>query len=642
MKLQTYVIPLLLSTLCIKGFARKTKQLHPNILWLTYEDTSPQFIGCYGNDKAITPVMDDLAKEGVRFTNAFSTGTVSSASRFCLITGCRPSRYGTGNHRSNFEIPDFVHGFPEYLRSAGYYTSNNFKTDYNHKNHLTMTRLSWDESSRTASWRKRKPGQPFFAVFNSMDSHQSRTMTNPWNVYKKQVLDELSPKRTLAVDENFEMPAFYNDTPEMRKQVSRVYNSISLTDQHFGEILKKLDEDGLRDSTIIFCFSDHGEGIPRGKGSSLGSGYRIPFIMWIPEMYKDLTPWGSGVISDELVSFEDFGATVLSLCGVEIPSYIEGRPFLPAKKEVKKKYVYGSCDAIDSNSELSRSVTDGHYLYTRVFTCYEPFVRWICYYDFSDIQTYMRKDFASGKLNNKQAEIMKPRVSEYLYDLKSDRWELNNLASIPEYRNKLKTFRKVMKRHLIETKDVNFIPEYTLSLKENEENIIPYYLRLNDEVYPIKDVVNTAMLCGLGEDVINKQIKKVQSNNSIVSYWAAIGLFTQRSLLKPYAEQLIQVLSNVDYFPTRVWLAASILNIKESETARKVINDGLFNSNRYINIYTLNALTEMNLDVAKTFIPKLSEIEKRYYIDKNYDVISMLSVVKLRLEDIPIHYDNFW
>lgn len=103
----------------------------PNILWLTFEDTSPQFIGCYGDSLAKTPTMDKLAAEGVRFTSAFSTGTVSSPSRFCLITGMTPTTMGTGNHRSHYPIPDFVHGFPKYLKDAGYYTSNNYKTDYN-------------------------------------------------------------------------------------------------------------------------------------------------------------------------------------------------------------------------------------------------------------------------------------------------------------------------------------------------------------------------------------------------------------------------------------------------------------------------------------------------------------------------------
>ena len=137
-------------------------------------------------------------------------------------------------------------------------------------------------------------------------------MTNPWEVYEKQVLKWINEKRKTAIDVPFDMPSFYRNTPEMRKRMSRVYNSISLTDQQFEGILKRLEKDGLKDSTIVFCFSDHGEGIPRGKGSSLGLGYRVPFIVWIPEMYKHLSPWGSGVVTDRLVSFEDFGATVLT------------------------------------------------------------------------------------------------------------------------------------------------------------------------------------------------------------------------------------------------------------------------------------------------------------------------------------------
>lgn len=94
-------------------------QNRPNMLWLTYEDTSPQFIGCYGNKQAHSPNIDKLAGEGVRFESAFSTGAVSSPSRFCLITGLRPAAYGTGNHRSNYSIPDNIKGFPFYLRQAG-------------------------------------------------------------------------------------------------------------------------------------------------------------------------------------------------------------------------------------------------------------------------------------------------------------------------------------------------------------------------------------------------------------------------------------------------------------------------------------------------------------------------------------------
>jgi len=264
-------------------------QQKPNILWVTIEDTSPQFIGCYGNKDARTPVIDKLAREGIRFTNAFSTGTVCSPSRSCIITGVKTYKTGTGNHRSNYPVPGFIKGFPYFLQKEGYYTTNNSKTDYNVANPQQFTKEAWDESSNKAGWWNRKPGQSFFAVFNFMDSHQSRTMTESYEWYLNNVISKLPENKRIGENE-FDMPPFYNDSPEMRKQFARVYNSIKLTDNKIGELLDRLDKDHLKDSTIIFFYADHGEGIPRGKTNGINLGYRVPFVIWFPEIYKDLSP----------------------------------------------------------------------------------------------------------------------------------------------------------------------------------------------------------------------------------------------------------------------------------------------------------------------------------------------------------------
>jgi len=138
----------------------------PNIVWITIEDTSPQFLGCYGNDDANTPNIDKLAREGVKFTNAFSTGSVCSPSRTAIITGVKTYKTGTGHHRSKFSIPDFIVGFPLFMKQLGYYTTNNSKTDYNIGNEREFINLTWDESSNNAGWWNRRKGQPFFSVFN--------------------------------------------------------------------------------------------------------------------------------------------------------------------------------------------------------------------------------------------------------------------------------------------------------------------------------------------------------------------------------------------------------------------------------------------------------------------------------------------
>lgn len=543
-------------------------QNRPNMLWLTYEDTSPQFIGCYGNKQAHTPNIDKLAGEGVRFESAFSTGAVSSPSRFCLITGLRPAAYGNGNHRSNYSIPENIKGFPYYLRQAGYYTTNNSKTDYNIANAKAFTTEAWNESSGKAGWWNRKPGQPFFAVYNSNASHQSRTMTNTWKMYEKQVLEQLDDNEKINAGA-LEMPDFYRNSPEMQKNISRVYNSISLMDKEFGQWLTRLEKDGLKDSTIIFCFSDHGQGITRSKGSALATGYKVAFIAWFPPMYKHLSPWGSGVITDELVSFDDFAPTVLKLCGVNPPEYMKGRLFAGQKPDMAKKYVFPALDRTDESSELSRSVSDGRYLYTKVFMPFQPFVRWNMYYDVSDLQKQIRADFKAGILNDVQKSILKPRQSEYLFDLKNDKWETKNLINNPALKNKISELRNVLKTELIDVRDAHFMPEYSYI----QQNKMPVELASNNIEYPISTIVNSAMLIGEGKCVLKQQLKLMTDANKYVRYWAAVGLFSQPNGFKIKEKQLLEFLKNETYEPTRVYLSVLVFkhNSKKISLARELL-----------------------------------------------------------------------
>ncbi|MCL4484167.1 MAG: sulfatase, partial [Bacteroidetes bacterium] len=380
-------------------------QQKPNILWVTIEDTSPQFIGCYGNPDAHTPVIDLLAKEGVRFTNAFSTGTVCSPSRSCIITGVKTYKLGTGNHRSEYPVPNFIKGFPYYLQQEGYYATNNSKTDYNVANAGKFTKEAWNESSNKAGWWNRKPGQPFFAVFNFMDSHQSRTMTEPYSWYLKNVLDKL-PESERIGENDFKMPPFYRDSPEMHRQFARVYNSLKLTDNEIGTLLKKLDDGHLRDSTIIFFYADHGEGEPRGKTNGINLGYRVPFVIWFPEMYKNLSPWGtSGVVTDELLDFEDLAPTLISLAGGKIPDYLTGRILMGRNRSKPTDHLVLSADRSDNGIDLVRSVTDGKYVYSRNFMPFMPQARYIRYMEIGEIKQQMRKDLADKKLNPLQKSL---------------------------------------------------------------------------------------------------------------------------------------------------------------------------------------------------------------------------------------------
>ena len=94
----------------------------PNILWITCEDTGPH-LGAYGDAFAVTPHLDALAREGVRYTRAFAYTGVCAPSRSCLITGVLPLRLGSHPMRSTTQLPAAVRPFPAYLREAGYHTT---------------------------------------------------------------------------------------------------------------------------------------------------------------------------------------------------------------------------------------------------------------------------------------------------------------------------------------------------------------------------------------------------------------------------------------------------------------------------------------------------------------------------------------
>lgn len=496
----------------------------PNILWLTYEDTSPQFVSCHGMTPVVTsPNIDTLAADGVRFDRAFATAPVCSPSRSALITGVCNEATGLGHHRSRYPIPrDLIRGFPRYLRDAGYYASNNVKTDYNIEDEPAFIADTWDESSTRAHWRNRPDGRPFFSVFNYMDSHQSRTMTRPWRWYEEQVLAEL-PADEITSPEEIAVPPIFRDTEEMRTHLSRVYNSVRLCDQRIGERLDELRADGLMENTIIFCFADHGEGIPRGKCNGIGFGYRAAFVAWFPRKYRHLNPWGDGVATEELVSFEDLAPTVLSLAGVAVPDHLTGRPLLGPQRSEPPRFIHAARNRLDDTPDLARSTMDDRFVYTRNYFRHLPVMKYQKYGDVSDIARAIRRDYDAGLFSKTQAELVDPvRPLEYLYDLSEDPWEIRNLADDPDYREALERLRNETVAHARRVGDVMFLPEREMIRRADGRP--PYELRFDDGYNPLGELLHAAEMVGK-PDAIPDQLRLLDHSDSAVRYWAGVGLF---------------------------------------------------------------------------------------------------------------------
>lgn len=589
-------------------------QKKPNILWITIEDSSPQFFGCYGNKDVSTPVIDKLAREGVRFTNAFSTGTVCSPSRSTIITGVHTFKMGTGNHRSNYNIPEYIHGFPYYLQKQGYYVTNNAKTDYNVGNVKKFTEEAWNESSNTAGWWDRKPGQPFFAVFNYNDSHQSRTMTNTFEWYLENVWEQL-PVEDRIGDNEFEMPPFYLDSPEMRRQFARVYNSIKLTDNKIGELLERLEKDNLRDSTIIFFYADHGEGMPRGKTNGINYGYRVPFVIWFPEMYKDLSPWGTQVVSDELIDFEDLAPTLVSLSGGEIPKYLEGRILIGEKRSKPANHLVLSADRSDNGIDMVRSITDGRFMYSRNYLPFMPEVRYIRYMEIGEIKQQMRNDLRAGLLNPLQKSLFEERPAEFLFDIENDIWETRNLVNDPKYADVLKKMRTLLDEEVLKGRDIMFLPEYEIGIISEKNNA--YEFRLNNENYPLEEIYKAASLSGKRDKkTAQKQSKLLKSTNKVVRYWAITGLRSQKpEILEKYHSQITKAM-NDPYPPVAVTASAISYQEFKSEEAEAKLKEFCQNGNMNIALSAINQL--LYIDNKHPFVNTVKQVHKMP--DRNYNV----------------------
>jgi arylsulfatase A-like enzyme len=594
----------ILALLLIVGTCAYAQQ--PNILWVTIEDTSPHFIGCYGNEHASTPFIDKLAGEGVRFTNAFSTGSVCSPSRSTIITGVRTFELGTGNHRSKYPVPEFVKGFPYYMQQQGYYVTNNNKTDYNVANEKAFTREAWNESSAKAGWWNRQPGQPFFAVFNFNDSHQSRTMTHSYAWYEEEVLSQLPEADRIGEDE-FPMPPFYRDSPEMRKQMARVYNSLKFTDNKIGKLLDRLTDDNLMDSTIIFFYGDHGEGIPRGKTNGINLGYRVPFVIWFPPMYRDLSPWGTGVVSDELIDFADLAPTLITLVGGKVPEHMTGRVLFGGDRSKPVDKLFLSSDRSDNGIDMVRTVTNGRYVYSRNYMPFMPEARYIRYMEIGDIKQIMRKDLEEGRLNPLQKGLFEHRPAEFLYDIEEDPWETNNLADDRRMEPLLLEMRAALKEKIFASRDVLFLPEYEIGLLAAKTT--PYAFRLDDKKYPLKEIYAAASLSGMrGKDIAKQQIKLLQSSNRVVRHWAALGLRSQnRKVLAPFKAELVKAMAD-SYSPVAITASAINYDFFDNNTAEENLKKYIKDSNVHLALMAINYL--LYVENPEPFTETIKEVYK--------------------------------
>jgi N-sulfoglucosamine sulfohydrolase len=421
----------------------------PNILWISVEDISPN-LGCYGDKYASTPNVDRLAAQGVRYTQAFTPAGVCAVVRSGIITGKYPISIGSHHMRSRIVTPPNVKAFSEYLRGAGYFTSNKSKTDYQFEDPLG----AWDRAgNKHNDWRDRKPGQPFFSVINITVCHESQIRHGDRT--HAGLLAKLKPEQHHDPDQAGKyLPPIYANTPETRKDWARYANVISEMDRQAGEVLQRLEDDGLADNTMVIFWSDHGRGLPRGKRWIYDSGVHIPFIVRWPGQLKP------GTVSDELVNTEDLAPTTMAAAGLAPKDYMHGRVIAGPKKQPAPELLFYHRDRMDEAFECMRAARDHQFKYIRNYETRRTYAQHIDYMDMMPTLVDLRRLNGEGKLNAVQKRFFsKTKPAEELYDIVNDPHETENLAADKKHSKTLRTMRRATERWQEKIGDFGMMPE---------------------------------------------------------------------------------------------------------------------------------------------------------------------------------------
>lgn len=306
-----------------------------NIVLLVSDDHGPD-LGVYGNPVIRTPNLDQLAADGVRFTNAFATTASCSASRSVILSGLhnhRTGQYGHNHDFHRFESWQNIKSLPVLLQEAGYRTARAGKfhvgpvETYAFETVLPAEyRNSPKMAEGTLEFLEAEDDRPFFLYFATYDPHRG---------------ERLRPDGTRAGLEDFQtpddfgnlaegarqvnsvvyepsevlVPDFLPDTPISRIELAEYYQAVSRMDAGVGRLIEILEETGNYDDTLILYLSDHGIAFPGAKTTTYDAGLRSPLIVRHPDLVE------RGIANDALVSWVDITPTILEFAGVEPPTY---------------------------------------------------------------------------------------------------------------------------------------------------------------------------------------------------------------------------------------------------------------------------------------------------------------------------------
>lgn len=591
------IVPCMLSSVAMSE--------QPNIVWISCEDISPH-LGCYGDPHAITPNLDKLAQEGTRYTNAFTTAGVCAPCRSAIITGMYQNSIGTHHMRCNATLPTWLKPFPVYLREAGYYCTNNSKTDYQFSK--PAKKEIWDICGAKGHWKNRpQKSQPFFAVFNFTGCHESGIASE--SKYMS-VTEDLLPSQRQNPKELTTLPPYYPDTTITREDWKRNYELITAMDAWAGDLIQQLKDAGEYDNTIIIYWSDHGVGLPRAKRWLYDSGTHIPLIIRVPAKFQKSLDISSLATDNQLISAVDFAPTVLNIAGIDPPSYLQGRAFLGLHLSPPRKFVYGARDRMDERYDIIRTVRGPQYRYIRNFEPLKPYYQYMNTPEKGATMQEIRKKEASGQLDPVMALFSAhEKPVEELYDTHADPFEIHNLADDPAFSQRLSEMRHALSKWQNEIGDVGLIPEAEIEILEQDAGsrfaILQSTTKNSSTEKRLALLVDIATSASEGPAGIPKLLDALQNEDASIRYWAATGIGNigpaATSTLKRVVESLNDPSPSV-----RIAAARAVAKLGSPEEALPVLEAELQSDHQWGRLAAAIVLDEMD-EEARPALPSLQQ-----------------------------------
>lgn len=584
----------------------------PNILWITSEDNSFQWLGCYGNQDAQTPRLDALAENSIKFTQAYSNAPVCAVARATILTGVYSTTLGTQHMRSRHALPKTIRPHVSYLRELGYYCTNDSKTDYNIEGN---DKVIWDQCNRKAHYKNRKEDSPFFAIFNLTTSHESSLF--PANVEKKRQ-QGIIPKETRLDPAKLSLPPYLPDLPEMRSDFAIYHDVMTALDSQIGDLLDELEAEGLADDTVIFYYGDHGGPTPRGKRFLTDTGVRIPLLIHVPKKWRHLTSFQQGESVDEIVSFVDLTPTLLSLCCLEVPEHMTGRAFMGANRvePAEQQSVFLYADRFDELYGMRRGFADGRYKYIRRFTPHLPAAAYSFYPYGMPSWVAWRQAWSEGKLSGHLNDLWEPNQSvEMLFDTKNDPWEIKNLADDPKQAERLASMRNRMKMLMVEARDTGLIPEPMFESLAAEKTLYDY---AQSERYDVNRYAEFAFIASSRNvENLSLLIEAFTDEDPIIRYWAALGCLILGEEAEAGRAELSALLED-EIATVRIIAAQALIAIDNSQQGITCLLEELDRpSNGETQLLLVNTITQVGIEdqVPDAWIEKvLADEESHKYV----------------------------